>query len=203
MHIISGRFKGFPISPALKGTRPTTDRTKEAMFSHLEAVGTIAGARVLDLYAGTGALGFEALSRGATYLEAVESAGQAAGLLSKSAASLVKHPAWNPLMQIHVHRAKVERFVHQTEDGYQTVEPRVSSVPYDLVFIDPPYNLSTQTCQQVMSDLVSGQLVGPSSLIILERSKRSQEPIPPAGWVVAETKSYGETQVYYLASNQA
>lgn len=203
MHIISGRFKGFPISSALKGTRPTTDRTKEAMFSHLEAMGSITGARVLDLYAGTGALGFEALSRGAVYLEAVESAGQAAGLLSKSAASLVKHPAYDPLMQIHVHRAKVERFLHQSDEGYQTLEPRAPSVTYDLVFIDPPYDLPTQTCQQVISDLVSGQLVGPSSLIILERSKRSQEPLPPGGWVVADSRSYGETQVYYLCSDQA
>lgn len=73
MRVISGRFKGVVLTTPKAGTRPTTDRTKEAIFSHLDSWGVLDDARVLDLFAGTGALGIEALSRGARELVAVES----------------------------------------------------------------------------------------------------------------------------------
>ena len=199
MHIISGRFKGFPIPAALRGTRPTTDRTKEAVFSHLEAIGAVEGARVLDLYAGTGALGFEALSRGANLLESVESSGRAAGLLSKSAARLTHHPSWNPAMGIHVSRVKAERFVRPLQTG-NDAESGPAAVPYDLVFMDPPYDLPTEDCQEIMAGLVKGGLVGHDSVIVLERSGRSASPLPPSGWAVSTSRSYGETVVYYIES---
>lgn len=202
MHIISGRFKGFPIPAALRGTRPTTDRTKEAVFSHLEAIGAVEGARVLDLYAGTGALGFEALSRGADLLESVESSGRAAGLLSKSAARLTHHPSWNPAMSIHVSRVKAERFVRPLPAGTDA-ESGPAAVPYDLVFMDPPYDLPTEDCQEIMAGLVKGGLVGHDSVIVLERSGRSASPLPPSGWAVSTSKSYGETVVYYIESAAA
>lgn len=202
MHIISGRFKGFPIPAALRGTRPTTDRTKEAVFSHLEAIGAVEGARVLDLYAGTGALGFEALSRGADLLESVESSGRAAGLLSKSAARLTHHPSWNPAMSIHVSRVKAERFVRPLPAGTDA-ESGPAAVPYDLVFMDPPYDLPTEDCQEIMAGLVKGGLVGHDSVIVLERSGRSASPLPPSGWAVSTSRSYGETVVYYIESAAA
>ena len=71
MRVISGRFKGVALTTPKSGTRPTTDRTKEAIFSHLDSWGVLDDARVLDLFAGTGALGIEALSRGARELVAV------------------------------------------------------------------------------------------------------------------------------------
>lgn len=207
MHIISGRFKGFTIPAALKGTRPTTDRTKEAIFSRLEAIGAVEGARVLDLYAGTGALGFEALSRGAGQLESVESAGRAAGLLARSAARLAHHPSWDPSMGIHVSRVKTERFVRPLpaadSPGIDAARSRPGERPYDLVFMDPPYDLSTEHCQEVMTCLVEGNLVGPESVIVLERSGRSQQPLPPSGWAVSQAKSYGETMVFYIESATA
>ena len=202
MHIISGRFKGFSIPAALRGTRPTTDRTKEAVFSHLEAIGAVEGARVLDLYAGTGALGFEALSRGADLLESVESSGRAAGLLSKSAARLTHHPSWNPAMRIHVSRVKAERFVRPLPAGTDA-ESGPAAVPYDLVFMDPPYDLPTEDCQEIMAGLVKGGLVGHDSVIVLERSGRSASPLPPSGWAVSTSRSYGETVVYYIESAAA
>lgn len=199
MHIISGRFKGFPIPAALRGTRPTTERTKEAVFSHLEAIGAVEGARVLDLYAGTGALGFEALSRGADLLESVESSGRAAGLLSKSAARLTHHPSWNPAMSIHVSRVKAERFVRPLPAGTDA-ESGPAAGPYDLVFMDPPYDLPTEDCQEIMAGLVKGGLVNHDSVIVLERSGRSASPLPPSGWAVSTSRSYGETVVYYIES---
>ena len=199
MHIISGRFKGFPIPAALRGTRPTTDRTKEAVFSHLEAIGAVEGARVLDLYAGTGALGFEALSRGADLLESVESSGRAAGLLSKSAARLTHHPSWNPAMGIHVSRVKAERFVRPLQAG-NDAESGPAAGTYDLVFMDPPYDLPTEDCQEIMAGLVKGGFVNLDSVIVLERSGRSVLPVPPSGWAVSTSRSYGETVVYYIES---
>lgn len=199
MHIISGRFKGFPIPAALRGTRPTTDRTKEAVFSHLEAIGAVEGARVLDLYAGTGALGFEALSRGADLLESVESSGRAAGLLSKSAARLTHYPSWNPAMGIHVSRVKAERFVRPLQAG-NDAESGPAAGTYDLVFMDPPYDLPTEDCQEIMAGLVKGGFVNHDSVIVLERSGRSVLPVPPSGWAVSTSRSYGETVVYYIES---
>lgn len=199
MHIISGRFKGFPIPAALRGTRPTTDRTKEAVFSHLEAIGAVEGARVLDLYAGTGALGFEALSRGADLLESVESSGRAAGLLSKSAARLTHHPSWNPAMGIHVSRVKAERFVRPLQAG-NDAESGPAAGTYDLVFMDPPYDMPTEDCQEIMAGLVKGGFVNLDSVIVLERSGRSVLPVPPSGWAVSTSRSYGETVVYYIES---
>ena len=83
MHVITGRFKGMPLATPRAETRPTTDRTKEALFSRLEAHGLLRDARVLDLFGGTGALGIEALSRGARELVTVESSAQAAQLIAQ------------------------------------------------------------------------------------------------------------------------
>ena len=84
MRVISGRFKGVVLTTPKAGTRPTTDRTKEAIFSHLDSWGVLDDARVLDLFAGTGALGIEALSRGARELVAVESSAPAAALIAQT-----------------------------------------------------------------------------------------------------------------------
>ena len=84
------------------GTRPTTDRTKEAIFSHLDSWGVLDDARVLDLFAGTGALGIEALSRGARELVAVESAAPAAALIAKTLTALKHNRSWEPGMSARV-----------------------------------------------------------------------------------------------------
>ena len=90
MRVISGRFKGAALATPKTGTRPTTDRTKEAIFSHLDSWGVLGDARVLDLFAGTGALGIEALSRGARELVAVESSRPAAALIPKTRPTLTE-----------------------------------------------------------------------------------------------------------------
>lgn len=110
MRIISGRFKGFEVRVPAKGTRPTTDRTKEAVFSHLESMGMLDNSRILDLYAGSGALGIEALSRGAHSLVAVEMASQAANILRTTFAQLRKHASWQPHDSAQVIKGKAEQF---------------------------------------------------------------------------------------------
>ncbi|KFI58961.1 16S rRNA (guanine(966)-N(2))-methyltransferase RsmD [Bifidobacterium cuniculi] len=186
MHVITGRFKGVPLTTPLSVTRPTTDRTKEALFSRLEARGRLENARVLDLFGGTGALGIEALSRGARELVVVEASAPAAGLIAHTLTSLQRHANWHKDMRAHVVRAKAERYAAKAKVEH----------PFDLVLIDPPYSFPTADCEALMTDMTSRGLVGEGGAIVLERSKRSKAPAAPAGWVEADRRDYGETTVY-------
>ncbi|MCH4208927.1 RsmD family RNA methyltransferase [Bifidobacterium sp.] len=185
MHVIAGRFKGLTLPAARTGTRPTTDRTKEALFSRLEALDILEGARVLDLYAGTGALGIEALSRGARELVAVESAGPAASVLSKTLGELRHRREWESGMSAHALRRRAEQFVAD-----------YAGPSFALVLIDPPYALETEQCETLMVNLAAGEATGPASVIILERSTRSADPRPPRDWIVSDRRNYGETAVF-------
>ena len=140
MRVISGRFKGVALATPKTGTRPTTDRTKEAIFSHLDSWGVLDDARVLDLFAGTGALGIEALSRGARELVAVESSRPAAALITKTLAQLQKNRSWDASLKARVLVKKAE----QVAGGF--------GEPFDVIFIDPPYAYETAECNQVRSD---------------------------------------------------
>ena len=189
MRVISGRFKGVALATPRQGTRPTTDRTKEAIFSHLDAWGALVDARVLDLFAGTGALGLEALSRGAHDLLAVESSKPAAMLIGRTVTQLRRHRAWQPDMTARVVAGKAEQ---------------VAAAPveraFDVIFIDPPYAFATADCNRLLRDLVEHGLADDASVIVLERSARSDDPTPPDGWHVARRRDYGETAVFYIES---
>lgn len=174
-----------------EGTRPTTDRTKEAIFSRLDAWGVLHDAHVLDLYAGTGALGFEALSRGASHVVEVEVSASAVALIARTCAVLRRHGNWDGSMSVRVVRGKAERFVrmYNAERGES---------PFDVVFIDPPYAVSTQDCEMLLHDMAAVGVVSAGGMVVLERSVRSEPPEPPQGWSVAERRDYGETTVWYL-----
>ena len=191
MRVISGRFKGVALTTPKSGTRPTTDRTKEAIFSHLDSWGVLDDARVLDLFAGTGALGVEALSRGARELVAVEANGPAASLIAVTLTALKRHRAWEPGMNARVIRAKAEKYASVT-----------APQPFDVVFIDPPYVFATEVCDRLLADPVRSGAAGDRTLIVLERSARSDDPTPPAGWSVSEQRDYGETAVFYIEFNE-
>ncbi len=194
MRIISGRFKGLEIKSPKNGknTRPTTDRTKEAIFSHLLAIGALDDARVLDLYAGTGALGFEALSRGAHELTSVESLASVTTLIAQTASALKHSAAWEKSMSIHIVRAKVDKFI-QARSGAVSVENR-----FTLVMMDPPYEVSTEDCNNQLAGLIEGKIVDDNATIMVERSMRSEDIAPPAGWEITQQRSYGETEVFYI-----
>lgn len=186
MRIISGRFKGFQLPPAKPGTRPTTDRTKEAMFSRLDALGVLDGARVLDLFAGTGALGIEALSRGANELLAVESAGPAAVELTRTLKSLTMQRSWDPsAMHARVMRKRAERFTA----GYH-------GPAFDLILADPPYEFSTEACNALIIDLTDSPAVNEKTIMLFERSVRSQALEAPKRWTIDDCREYGETKVF-------
>lgn len=187
MRVISGRFKGVALAAPKQGTRPTTDRTKEAIFSHLDSWGVLDDARVLDLFAGTGALGIEALSRGARELVAVESSKPAAALISKTVTQLRRNRSWDSGMRVQVLVKKAEQFA--TVAVLQ---------PFDVIFIDPPYAFATEDCNQLLHNLVDNALAGKKTIIVLERSVRSDNPAPPTGWQVIQRRNYGETAVFYI-----
>ncbi|KAE8129100.1 MULTISPECIES: 16S rRNA (guanine(966)-N(2))-methyltransferase RsmD [Bifidobacterium] len=187
MRVIAGRFKGVTLPAAKTGTRPTTDRTKEALFSRLDALGLIEDARVLDLFAGTGALGIEALSRGAQELVAVESAGPAAALLTTTLGTLRHQRGWQPDMSARAVRRRAERFVAD-----------YAGAPFALILIDPPYAFATAECEELLAALALGEATDARSTIILERSTRSQDPKPPEGWAITDQRHYGETAVFVI-----
>ena len=179
MRVISGRFKGMALTTPKPGTRPTTDRTKEAIFSHLDSWGVLDDARVLDLFAGTGALGIEALSRGARELVAVESAAPAAALDRKD----VDGVEAQPFLGAGHERPRGQGACGKVRGG------RTAVAPFDVIFIDPPYAFETEACNQLLADSAgreSGELTGEGTVIVLERSTRSDEPTAPEGWDITD-----------------
>lgn len=163
-------------------TRPTTDRVKEALFSRLESYDVLAGARVLDLFAGSGALGVETASRGAAVVDLVESADKAAAVCRRNA-DLVNQKLGRKTATVH--RMKAERFLDGLPAGRH----------WDLVLMDPPYPLGEDALTGVLRAL-SGFLAD-GAVVVVERSSRSPEPAWPDGLERFAVKKYGETQLWF------
>ncbi|ODQ92343.1 16S rRNA (guanine(966)-N(2))-methyltransferase RsmD [Mycolicibacterium flavescens] len=160
-----------------QGTRPTTDRVREALFNLLAARVDLDGAAVLDLYAGSGALGLEALSRGASSALFVESDGRAAGVIADNIASL------------HVTGAVVRR------GSVAAVLGAGATSPVDLVFADPPYDVVAAEVISVLEALARGGWAAPGTVVVIERSAHGPPLDWPAGWQVWPARSYGDTRL--------
>ena len=181
--IISGAAGGTPLSSVPGSlTRPTTDRVKEALFSRLDAFGVIAGARVLDLYAGSGSLGVESGSRGAGSVDLVESEAKASAVCQRNA-DLINGVVGRKA--VTVHRSKVEPFLDRAAE----------SAAWDLVFLDPPYPLDEVALAAVLRKLAAH--LAPSAVVVVERSSRSPEPEWPAALERFAEKKYGETRLWF------
>jgi 16S rRNA (guanine966-N2)-methyltransferase len=180
--IIAGVAGGRSVrTPPGSGTRPTSDRVREAVFSALDARDAVHGSRVLDLYAGSGALGLEAASRGAASVVLVESDRRAADVIAGNARTL-------GLPAVRVVRATVA--THLAPDP-------VPGAAADLVFVDPPYDLDEPALRLVLDRLAAGWLA-PGGLVVVERSTRSPEPPWPDTIDLATApKKYGETTIWY------
>lgn len=174
--IIAGAAGSTTLRVPKSGTRPTSDRVREALFSSLEARGLLAGASVADLYAGTGALGLEAASRGATDVVLVDRAAAAATACRENARAV---RARVPGARIDVHP--------QPALGYL----RGAARTFDVVFIDPPYDVSEHELAEVLGALVPR--LTDDAVVVVERSKRSPEPEWPEGLEPFSKRSYGET----------
>ncbi|WP_131682533.1 16S rRNA (guanine(966)-N(2))-methyltransferase RsmD [Pseudarthrobacter sp. YALA5] len=181
--IIAGAAGGTPLANVPGSlTRPTTDRVKEALFSRLDAFGIIAGAKVLDLYAGSGALGVESGSRGAGAVDLVEFDAKASSVCQRNA-DLVNGLLGRKV--VTVHRSRVESFLERADQ----------SAMWDLVFLDPPYPLDEPALSAVLAKLVDH--LTPSALVVVERSSRSPEPGWSAGMERFAEKKYGETRLWF------
>jgi 16S rRNA (guanine966-N2)-methyltransferase len=185
--IIGGSSGGRRLkTPGGEATRPTSDRVREALFSALEAeLGSLTGLRFLDLYAGSGAVGLEAMSRGAGVVTAVESDRRTARLVQDNATSL-------GFRKVEVLAQPVGKLVGQ--------HPRA---PYDVVFADPPYALENADLEEVLALLVAHEWLATGSVLVVERSARSVEPTWPRGLVREREKKYGETVLWYVRADPA
>lgn len=182
--IIGGAVGSRKLTSPAKSTRPTSDRIRESIFSSLESKAAIDGATVLDLYAGTGALGLEALSRGASEATLVESNKQAAAVCIKNARLIEEALAAEGITaKAHVQIQPVAKYLDW------------ASGQFDLVFIDPPYEI---TNSEITSNLLGLRpMLKRESMILVERSSRSEE-ISAAGFQLIDTKSFGDTKIYWL-----
>lgn len=181
--IISGFAGSRALATPGAGTRPTSDRIREAIFSALESRDVIEGSRVLDLYAGSGALGLEAASRGAVTVTLVDRLSAAVRVCRSNAAIVQKGaPAG---LTIEVSAQAVLPFLLNSRDEW------------DLVFLDPPYDLPEGELAAALVALVDR--LSPDAVVCLERSSRSPEPTLPDGLSLERTKSYGDTTLWWLA----
>jgi 16S rRNA (guanine966-N2)-methyltransferase len=180
--IIAGTAGGRTIrTPRGRDTRPTTDRVREALFSRVEALLDLDGAGVLDLYAGSGALGLEALSRGAEALVAVERHRPTARLIQQNAELL------GLTEQVQVRAVAVE----------QALAAGPAGAAVHLVLADPPYPLGEEELTRTLQTLVGQGWLASDALVVVERSSRSPHPTWPQGLQHLDTRRYGEAALHF------
>jgi 16S rRNA (guanine966-N2)-methyltransferase len=181
MRIVGGKFKGRSIAaPAGQVTRPTSDRVREAIFnilSHGIEGFSFEGARVLDLFAGTGALGLEALSRGSRSCQFVDDDAAARGLVRRNADGL------GVIGQCKIWRRDA------TKLGLCAPQP-----PFDLVFADPPYGKGLGG--KALASLVDGGWLAPGAVVVLEEAAKAEVAEVP-GLTLLDRRAYGDTQVRF------
>jgi 16S rRNA (guanine966-N2)-methyltransferase len=176
--IVAGAAGGRRLVVPKRGTRPTSDRVREALFSAVEAALDLDGARVLDLYAGTGALGLEALSRGAAAAVLVESDPGAVAVLRRNVAEV-------GLPGAVVRPGRVSAVLAEPPDE-----------PFDLVLADPPY--AVDPAPDLVA-LAGNGWVGPGTLVVVERARRSGPPEWPPPMVAGRVRRYGDTELHWAS----
>ena len=183
--VIAGAARGRRLQvPPGDSTRPTSDRAREALFGTLESLlGAWAGLRVLDLYAGSGAVGLEALSRGAAHALMVEADPRAARTVAANVATL-------GLPGAEVRRGRVERVAAHGLPG----------PAYDVVFADPPYDLTDDKLRTVLADLRPA--VADAAVVVVERATRGGAWTWPAGFDEVRSRRYGEATLWYGRATQ-
>jgi 16S rRNA (guanine966-N2)-methyltransferase len=184
--IIAGAHGGRRlVVPAGRDTRPTSDRVREALFSTLESATDLVGARFADLFAGSGAVGLEALSRGATHVLLVEAGPKAARAARENIAALEAASA------VRLSTDRVERVLGTPPDA-----------PFDVVFADPPYDAADARIDELLEALTKGWLA-PDAVVVVERSARGATPNWPSGLTPLSARRYGETMLCYATYDDA
>jgi 16S rRNA (guanine966-N2)-methyltransferase len=180
MRVVAGSAGGIRLDVPKSGVRPTMDRVKAAIFSSLGE--EVVGARVLDLFAGTGALGIEALSRGAASALFVEE--------NSTAATAIERNLTRTKLEGRIRRQDVFAFLRSTE-------PRE---PFKIIFADPPYEKTKsggEFTSLLLEDPQLAEMLEPSGIFVLEKRPAEQMPRMP-WWNVARARAYGSTEVLFL-----
>ena len=184
MRIIAGLAKGRTIDAVSSSTRPTSDRAREALFSTLASeFGDFEGLHVLDLYAGTGAIALEALSRGAALVHAVEKDEAAAKAITSNHENLKS--AHCPGI-FHLYAMSVHRFLQDK-----------AAQQYHVIYIDPPYEVDDIDVVENLIQLRDGGYLHPQALIAVERNSRVKEISWPEGLEALREKNYGQATIFY------
>lgn len=186
MRIVGGKFKGRPIAaPAGRDTRPTSDRAREAVFNvlaHADWSPGLDGRRVLDLFAGSGALGFEAISRGAAFALFVETDAAARGALRDNIEALGLFGVTR---------------IHRRDATDLGAKPVGLGEPFDLVFMDPPYHRGLG--EAALPRLAQGGWITPNALVVFECAA-DKTPATP-GFESLDTREYGAAKVLFLRAS--
>jgi 16S rRNA (guanine966-N2)-methyltransferase len=178
--IVAGSAKGRRLAVPQRGTRPTSDRAREAMFSSLAALVDLEGIRVLDLFAGTGAVGLEALSRGAAAVCFVESDRAACEILRRNVDAV-------GLPGAEIHRRPAAAYLVGAG----------ADEPFDLVFADPPYAFGDEALGVLLTSLATPRWLADSAIVVVERSARGSAPQWPESIETIKQKRYGEGVLWY------
>ncbi len=177
MRIIGGHAGGRRLAVPPAGTRPTTDRVRESLFSSLESMlGGWSGLRVLDVYAGSGSIGLEALSRGAQAAAFIERDRRTAALLRRNIETVALPGA---------------RVIVADAAGADVAGP------WDLVYLDPPYAVPDDEVRHLLARLAFEGALADDALVVVERGVRSGSPWPDEGWEAVRRRDYGETTLWY------
>ena len=184
MRIVAGVHKGRPIAaPKGLSTRPTTDRVREAVFNKLAHAAwgpDFEGARVIDLFAGSGALGLEAISRGAAFVLFVETDPGARGAIRTNVEALQLYGCTR---------------LHRRDATDMGAKPEKVGPPFDLAFLDPPYGKGLG--EVALGRLIEGEWVRPGALAVLEESARVELGATP-GWELIDQLAAGDTVVRFF-----
>ena len=184
MRIIAGVAKGRSLSSVAGATRPTSDRAREAIYSTLTSeFGDFLGLQILDLFAGSGAMALEALSRGASLVHCVEKDDGAAKTISTNA-SLVQKA--QPVGVFHLFHMAVQKFVEGEAQNQ-----------YHFVYVDPPYDFADSDLTKILENMHSNNFFKDGAIIAIERATKSTQPEWPEGYEPSRTKVYGQASIYY------
>lgn len=194
--IISGAAGGVRLASVPgDNTRPTTDRVKESLFSKLESYDIIRGARVLDAFGGSGALGCEALSRGAASVTLLDTYPKAVAVIRKNVAAVEK-----AMGRTGSGSSSATGSAARVQQSQALTYVKSASGPWDLVFVDPPYAMPNEQVSELMEALTPKLAEG--AVVVVERSSRDAEPVWGEGLYCFSTRQHGETVLYYVEPDE-
>jgi len=189
MRIIAGSGKGRKLFSPPSITRPTSDRAREGLFSSLiSTFGTLDGLHFLDLFAGSGAVGVEALSRGAGLVESIESNSESAQVCEKNFGLLLNQPN---LGKFKVHETTTFEYINH-----------LANKQFEIIFLDPPYEVANIEIEKILRKILSGNLLGKFGVIAIERDAKAAAFTWPDGLQEVKVRSYGQGAIHYGTHSQ-